>query len=126
MALQPDIQYVPFYYVDGSTARKVEHRSTAAPKQAAAPAATPKRRRSKRKIVAVDPVALCGLLVVAGMICAMVAGYAQYSASQDRNAQMSAYIDMLQEENGNLQQRFDEGYDLDQIQDVADALGMLG
>ena len=123
MALQPDIQYVPFYYVDGSTARKVERRP--APKKAAAPAATPQRRRSRRKTVAVDPVALGGLLVVAVMICAMVVGFAEYTASVERNAQMSAYIDSLQEENAALQQRYEAGYDLEDIQDVADALGMV-
>lgn len=125
MALQPDIQYVPFYYVDGSTARKAERRQAPAPQKAAAPTAAPKRRRSKRKTVAVDPVALCGLLVVAVMICAMVAGYAEYTASLERNAQMSAYIDTLQEENAQLQQQYEAGYDLDQIQSVADALGMI-
>ena len=125
MALQPDIQYVPFYYVDGNTARKVQRSAAPAPKQAPAPTAAPQRRRSKRKIVAVDPVALCGLLVVAVMICAMVGSYVEYSASLDRNAQMSAYIDTLQEANTGLLQQYEDGYDLDQIQDVADALGMI-
>lgn len=122
MALQPDIQYVPFYYVEGSAARKVEHRATPAK---AAPVPTPKRRRSRRKTVAVDPVAITGLLVVVVLMCAMVVGFAQYSASLERNAQMSQYISELEAENAQLQQQYQDGYDLEDIQDIAGALGMV-
>ena len=45
MALQPDIQYVPFYYVDGSAARKVTQKKSA--QTVSAPVPAPKRRQSK-------------------------------------------------------------------------------
>lgn len=122
MALQPDIQYVPFHYVDGSTARKVERNR---PSAKAVPAMAPQRRRSKRKTVAVDPVAVTGLLVLTVLLCAMAVGFFQYGASVKRNAQMQQYITELEAENAQLQQRYDEGYDLEDIQDIAGALGMV-
>ena len=122
MALQPDIQYVPFHYVDGTAARKVERRATPAK---AAPTPTPTRRRSKRKTVVVDPVAITGLLVLTVMLCAMAVGFFQYSASLERNAQMQQYITELKTENAQLQQQYQDGYDLDDIRDVAGALGMV-
>ena len=123
MALQPDIQYVPFYYVEGSAARKVERRPVAG--KTAAPVATQQRKRSKRKVIRLDPVALTGLMVVVVMLCAMVVGFAEYTGSLERNAQMSAYITSLQEENDQLQQQYDQNMDLDQVQGIADALGMV-
>lgn len=122
MALQPDIQYVPFYYVEGTAARKVERRTAPAK---AAPVPAPKRRRSRRKTVAVDPVAICGLLVVMVMLVSMVVGFARYSVSLERNAQMSQYISELEAENAQLQQQYTDGYDLEDIQDIAGALGMV-
>lgn len=123
MALQPDIQYVPFYYVDGSTARKAEHRT--ASQKVSAPVPAPQRRRSKRKTVAVDPVAIAGLLVVMVLLVSMVVGFAEYRAAQNRNAQMSQYISELETENAQLQQQYEDGYDLDDIRDIAGVLGMV-
>ena len=59
MAMQPDIQYVPFYYVDGSTARKVQRQ----PEKEATAAPAQNRRRAKQKVIAVDPVAIGGICV---------------------------------------------------------------
>ena len=123
MALQPDIQYVPFYYVDGSTARKAERRT--ASQKVSAPVPAPQRRRAKRKTVAVDPVAIAGLLVVMVLLVSMVVGFVEYRAAQDRNAQMSQYITELETENAQLQQQYESGYDLDNIRDIAGVLGMV-
>ena len=123
MALQPDIQYVPFYYVDGSTARKVKRQETAS--KVSAPVPAPQRRRSKRKTVAVDPVAICGLLVVMVLLVSMVVGFVEYRAVQNRNAQMSQYISELEQKNSQLQQQYDNGYDLEDIRDIAGILGMV-
>lgn len=123
MALQPDIQYVPFYYVDGSTARKAERRT--ASQKVSAPVPAPRYRRSKRKTVAVDPVAIAGLLVVMVLLVSMVVGFVEYRAAQDRNAQMSQYITELETENAQLQQQYENGYDLDNIRDIAGVLGMV-
>lgn len=122
MALQPDIQYVPFYYVEGNTARKAERR--AAPAKAA-PVPAPKRRRSRRKTVAIDPVAISGLLAVVVLLCAIMVSFVQYGLSAQRNARMSQYISQLESEQAQLQQQYEAGYDLDDIRDIAGALGMI-
>lgn len=123
MALQTDIQYVPFHYVDGSAARKLDRQSVRKTTAAAAPA--PKRRRAKRKVIAVDPVAICGLLVVVVMLCAMIAGYAEYRNTVEKTRQLSERVSALQTENALLEQTYRDGYDLESIQQFAEVLGMV-
>ena len=121
MAMQPDIQYVPFCYVDGTAARKVQHQP--AKKVSATPA--PKRRQAKRKVIAVDPVAIGGIVVAVVMLVMLLAGFAEYTAMQEKNLQMQNYLTSLQLENAQLQQNFESNIDMEYVQDVADALGMV-
>ena len=121
MAMQPDIQYVPFYYVDGSTARKVQHQR---PKKSAA-APVQKRRRAKRKAIAVDPVAIGGILVAMVLLVMMLAGFVQYNVSKEQTRLMQDYVTSLQLENAQLQKNYDDSIDMDHVQEVADALGMV-
>lgn len=121
MAMQPDIQYVPFCYVDGSAARKVQRQ----PEKKASAAPAPKRRRAKRKVVAVDPVAICGTVLALVMLIMLLAGFAEYTACQERNRQMQDYLNALQLENAQLQKSYDGNIDLDYVGQVADALGMV-
>ena len=120
MALQPDIQYVPICYVDGSTARKLEQPVYKAP---AAP--QPRRRKAKRIVVAIDPVAIFGLLVAMVMLVCMVSGFVEYSAVQAQNRQMTDYVTSLELEKAHLEQTYRDGYDLDEIRDFAEANGMV-
>lgn len=121
MALQPDIRYVNLYAFDGNAARKVQRQPVK--KATAEPKAQP--RRTKRKVIAVDPVALCGIVVAVVMMVMMLTAYAEYNACQDRNRQMRDYLSSLQLENAQLQQNFDSQIDLDYIEEVAGALGMV-
>ena len=121
MAMQPDIQYVPFCYVDGSAARKVQRQQVQ--KATAAPA--PKRRRAKRKVIAVDPVAIGGIVIAMVMLVMLLAGFAEYTAMQEKNRQMQDYVTSLQLENAQLQQTFDSNIDMKYVQEVADAMGMV-
>ncbi len=118
MAVRTDIQYVQFY-TDGSTARKLEK------KQQTKHAATPKYRRAKRKVVVVDPVAIVGTLAAMCLLVCLLVGYVQYRTVQAQSQQMSQYVQQLQQENQQLQQTYKNGYDLDQIRDIAEALGMI-
>jgi hypothetical protein len=93
MAMQPDILYVNLYDFDGNAARKVQRQPA---KQAAAtPKAQP--RRAKRKVIAVDPVALCGIVVAVVMMIMMFSAYAEFNACQDRNRQMQDYLRSVKE-----------------------------
>ncbi len=121
MALQPDIQYVPFCYVDGSAARKVEHK----PAKKATVTPAPKRRRAKRKVIAIDPVAIGGIVIAMVMLVMMLAGFAKYTVIQEQNRLMQDHLTALQLENTKLQQDYESNIDLDYIQDMADAMGMV-
>ena len=119
MALQADVKYVQ-YPVDGTAAWKVERHeqtSSAAPVYA--------RPRTQRKVIAVDPVALCGIVLAAVMLIAMVAGLVEYRHSLQQTRQMSQYVQQLQEENIQLQQTYEAGYDLEEIRDIALEAGMV-
>lgn len=121
MALQPDIQYVPFYYVDGSAARQVERK----PVKKATVTPAPKRRRAKRKVIAVDPVAIGGIVIAVVMLVMMLAGFAKYTVIREQNRLMQDHLTALQLENTKLQQDYESNIDLDYIQDMADAMGMV-
>lgn len=121
MAMQPDIQYVPFCYVDGSAARKVQHK----PVQKASAKPVQKQRRAKRKVIAVDPVAIFGTVLALVLLIMLLAGFAEYTAIQEKNLQMQDYLTALQLENAQLQQTFDSNVDMEYVQQVADALGMV-
>lgn len=120
MALQPDIQYVPICYVDGSTARKLEqpvYKTPAAPQ--------PRRRKAKRIVVAVDPVAIFGLLIAVVMLVCMISGFVEYSVLQAQNRQMADYVTSLELEKAQLEQMYRDGYDLDEIRQFAETNGMV-
>ena len=120
MALQPDIQYVPICYVDGNTARKLEqpiYKTPAAPK--------PRSRKAKRIVIAIDPVAIFGLLIAAVMLVCMVSGFVQYSVLQAQNRQMTDYVTALELENAQLSQEYHDGYDLDEIRTFAEENNMI-
>ena len=123
MALQPDIQYVPICYVDGSTARKLEQPVYKAPSATAAP--QPRRRKAKRIVVAVDPVAIFGLLIAVVMLVCMISGFVEYSVLQVQNRQMADYVTSLELEKAQLEQMYRDGYDLDEIRQFAEANGMV-
>jgi cell division protein FtsL len=119
MARQADIQYVE-YPVDGTAARKVErynHNQTAAPVYA--------RRQAARKVIAVDPVALFGIVLAVVMLFAMVVGLAEYRYSLQQTQQMNVRVQQLQQENLQLQQTYQAGYDLEEIERIAMEAGMV-
>lgn len=119
MALQADVQYVS-YRVDGTAARKVERHT-------AQGNVTPayKRRRAEHKVIAVDPLALAGIAVSAVMLIAMIFGVVQYRNALQDSRQMSQYVQQLQQQNEQLEQSYKEGYDLDEIRDIAEEIGMV-
>ena len=119
MALKPDIMYVS-YYTAGSAAYAVE-RKPAKPK--AAP--VHKQRRAKKKVIAVDPVAVCGLLIAVVMFFMLVSGVQDYQDSVEQAQRMSVYVEQLKNENVALQNTYDNSYDADAVYEMATAIGMV-
>lgn len=120
MTPQPDIMYVS-YYTAGSAAYKLEQKPV---KAKAAPVHKP-RQRVRRRTIAVDPVALCGIVAAVCLFVALIAGVREYRDTQLQNQQMHSYVEQLKNENAALQEVYENSYDPSQIREMATAIGMV-
>ena len=117
MANQIDIRYIDFS-TEGSAARKF---APAQKKKAQLPSA----KRRTRRVVTIDPLAMIGVAVAVLMIVFMGVGVLRLQAAQEKNVQMAQYVDSLSERNTALQAEFNEVCDLDEVRQLALALGMI-
>lgn len=118
MARRLDVQYVRFY-TDGSAAKQV---SPVVPLKTMK---LPKVKKHKRLVIAIDPVAIMGIVMAAVMLVLMTVGVLQLNSSRKELQQMSEYVEVLQQENVSLEQTFSQGYDIEEIQRTALALGLV-
>lgn len=120
MAQHFDVQYVNFYCT-GSSALKMD------PVKPMEILELPRKKtvKAKKTVLRVDPLACAGILMAAVMMVMMVVGFAQLRNVQTEAAEMSAYVDTLRQENEALQTQFESGYDLEEVESVALALGMV-
>ena len=119
MARKPDIQYIQ-YYTDGSAARKLEM-----PLPRRKKSTLPKVNRKKEKVLKLDPLALGGIVVSAIMLVLMLVGSIYLYRLDQQTAQMQVYIDQLTEQNTELTDTYANGYDLEEVEHTALALGMI-
>ena len=112
------VQYIRFDTV-GSAARK------AAPVSSVKKAVLPKPRKQKRKVVYVDPVATLGILVAVCMLIMMTAGIVEFLSVRQEAIQMERYVAQLSSQNEELSQAYEAGYDLETVEKIALALGMV-
>ena len=118
MAQRTDIRYIQFY-TDGSAARKL------APVAPLKTIKRPKVRKQKRITVHLDPVAVLSIGMAMVMTVLIAVGMVQLNNARAEMQTMSAYVDTLRQENAQLQQSFADGYDLEQIEQTALALGLV-
>ena len=120
MAQQLDVRYVNFYTA-GSSALKV------APVIPLETLELPRRAKKKAKkfVLYVDPVAVTGIVMATVMTILLAVGFVQLSNARQEEIAMAAYVDSLQQQNQELAAEFEAGYDLDQVEEVALALGMV-
>lgn len=119
MARQPEIQYIR-YYTDGSAARKPEVRMPRKKKSV-----LPKARRQKKRVIYLDPLAVGGIFVSAVMLVLMLVGSIQLYNVQRYCTGMEQYVADLSLENKTLSHTYETGYDLETVEEVALALGMI-
>lgn len=112
------VQYVRFNTF-GNTARKI------VPAPAVPKAVLPKPRKQKRKVVYVDPVAFLSIVVAFCMVLTMTVGIFQFLSARREAAQMEAYVAQLSSRNEELSREYESGYDIEQIEKSARALGMV-
>ena len=113
---QPDILYVNFT-TDGNAARVL--------KSSEKKAQLPKAKKAKRRVVYIDPVATVALVVAAWMLVLMISGVVRFQTAQKEYRVMENYVQQLSEENAQLRAEYAEGYDLDKIEKLATAMGMV-
>lgn len=122
MARQPDIRYVQFY-TQGTAAKKLEFPLRRTGKKAVLP--KPKPRREVRRVIYVDPLALCAIVAAGILLLSMVAGMIHLGMADRENRELEAYVSQLHEEHTRLEQEFFQEYDPQQVHQRAEALGMI-
>ncbi len=118
MAQKTDIQYIRLY-TDGSAARKIQ---PVAPWKTAR---LPKINKQKKIVIHIDPLAVAGIVTAVIMLTLMFVGVGQLQQVQQETAVMEAYVESLRTDNVQLYDTYESGYDLEEIQRMAVALGMI-
>ena len=121
MVKKPEIQYIDKFYVHGSEARVLELK----PKRRIIKTVLPLSAPDKTVRIAVDPVALCGIVVAVAMLVLLVVGTVQYVHTCRHYQNMMDYVVAVQNKNVELNQKYEDGYDLSDIEEKALALGMI-
>ena len=120
MARQPEIQYINAY-VAGSAAYKIESTPVRKHKKVQ----LPKQKRKQKTVIALDPVALGGILVASLLLVLMFVGMFQLQGVRQDQMALEQYVGALQQKNEELSDRYASGYDLEEIERIALAMGMV-
>lgn len=119
MAYKPEIQYVGQFYVQGSEAlapRKPEKKKKTF-------LAKPQHEKLSR--IYIDPVATVGILVAVVMLVVLVMGAVHLQGMWDDHYAMQEYLSELKRENAALEHNYRIGYDVEEVQKLALALGLV-
>ncbi len=119
MASQTDVRYINAY-VSGSMAYMTQPKPVRKK-----PAVMPKFRMKRELVIAIDPVAIFGIVVAVVMAVVLLTGFMALSQANEEALAMEAYVASLQEQNAQLQDTYDKGYDLEQVRQIALTMGMV-
>lgn len=126
MASKADIQYVHHYYTAGTAAKKVAVKGEHKQKKPLPLFEPLMMAESDQKIVLkIDPLSVAATLVAVTLVVMMVVSLFQYSAAYRRNVELQKYVYTLSDENIRLEQKYQSGFDLEEIEVQALALGMI-
>lgn len=118
MAQDINVQYVSFYSA-GSSALKV---SPVVPLKTLT---LPQKKKVKRVVIYMEPLALAAVVLALMMTVLLFVGFSQLTAARSNEEAMAAYVSMLQAENTALKAEYEQGLDLETIEENALALGMI-
>ena len=121
MVRKPEIQYVHEFYVHGSEAKVIELK----PRRRVIKTILPKMAPDKSIRIAVDPIALCGIVVAVAMLVMMMVGCVQFVDAYQEHSRVMNEVIALQNENVRLSQQYKAGYDLADVESKALSLGMI-
>ena len=121
MAAKPDIQYVTQFYSYDSEAKVLQLKTANKKQKTQLPKAVPQQKI----MVAVDPVAVAGIVIALMLVVLMVVSVQSYIDVCNEYAVMTERVVELQNDNVLDQQKYREMYDLADIEEKALALGMI-
>lgn len=121
MVQKPKIQYIGQFYVHGSEARALELQEEKKQTRTRLPL---EKLEAIEKIY-VDPVALAGIAVAVLMLVVMLLGAVQLQSDWTEYQRMADYVTDLKTENARLTHTYRAGYDLEDIEMKALAMGMV-
>lgn len=126
MARKADIQYIHTSYTDGTAARKLVFQNHT-PEMPPLPLFEPeKNAQSEQKVtVAVDPLSVTAIVVAAVLVVLMVVSLLQMGALHREQVALQEYVYAMRNENLELEKTYREGFDLEEIENQALALGMV-
>ena len=119
MANYTEVRYINSY-VSGSAVRMDQTRA-----EKKRSAVMTKFRPKKKVVIAVDPVAIFGIVVACVMTVMLMASFMRLNRANEAAIAMEQRIEALQEENVSLQATYDNGYDLEQVRQMAQDMGMV-
>lgn len=119
MAMQPEVRYINAY-VSGTAAPQPEKRPQKKP-----PVQLPKVKKQQKWLIPVDMVALGGILAAVVLSVLLIIGLVQMSRAQQEAEMFRDYALSLQEENAELRDTYASSYDLEEVRDIALAMGMV-
>lgn len=119
MAMKPEVQYINAY-VSGTIAYQPERVP-----QKKRTVQLPKAKKQKRRVIAVDFVALGGIATALVLSVMLVVGLVQFNRAQEEVSTLGAYVASLQAENQRLEATYSAGYDPEEIRDIALTMGMV-
>lgn len=113
-----EIRYINAY-VSGNIAYQLESQ----PKRRRV--TLPKQRREKKMVVRVDPVAIGGIAIAMVLLVLLSVGFVRLQTAQAEAKALENYVVSLQEKNDRLYAEYSAGYDLEEIEKIALAMGMV-
>jgi hypothetical protein len=125
MAQKPykhNIEYIQKFYSYGSEAKVIEFKPVY---QESEKPAVPKRQKEPVTTICIDPIAFCGIMVSVVMVVVLLAGILQFSAISQDHEVLENYVMQLREESILQRHQYNAGYDLEDIEVTARALGMI-
>lgn len=119
MAQKTEIQYVGQFYVYGSEAPKQE------PKPKKPRVKLPELHLERLKKVYIDPIALGGVVVALVMLCLLITGAFHLRDTRMAYDSMKAKLVELKRENAQLSHTYHTSYNLEDIRNKAERIGMV-
>lgn len=119
MAMHTEVRYINAY-VSGTAAYQPEKKP-----QKKQSVRLPKVRKQQKLVIPVDMVAVCGILAAVILSIALLVGLTQMHQAQQEARALKDYAISLQEENQQLKDTYNSGYNLEEIRDIALKMGMV-